>query len=114
MFGLSLEKIVIVLAVAAFIIGPQRLPEYAAKLATLVKTVKSMADGAKDRITSEMGPEFQDTDWKKLDPRQYDPRRIIRTALLDDEPMPVIGRPSQRQEPSAKLLPGEDFQEPAA
>jgi sec-independent protein translocase protein TatB len=111
MFGLSIEKIAIVLVVAAFIIGPQRLPEYAAKLAQFVKTVKSMADGAKDRITSEMGPEFQDTDWKKLDPRQYDPRRIIRSALLDDEPMPVIGRaaPSERKE-----LPGEDFREPAA
>ena len=63
-FGISTEKIIIVLAVAAFIIGPQRLPAYAGKLAQLVKTLRSMADGAKDRITSEMGPEFQDTDWK--------------------------------------------------
>ncbi len=34
-----------------------------------------------------MGPEFDDLDWKKLDPRQYDPRRIIREALTDDEPV---------------------------
>jgi sec-independent protein translocase protein TatB len=32
-----------------------------------------------------MGPEFDEVDWKKLDPRQYDPRRIIREALLDDD-----------------------------
>ncbi|HEV7169154.1 MAG TPA: Sec-independent protein translocase TatB, partial [Micrococcaceae bacterium] len=31
-----------------------------------------------------LGPEFEDVDWRKLDPRQYDPRRIIREALLAD------------------------------
>jgi sec-independent protein translocase protein TatB len=37
-----------------------------------------------------MGPEYDEIDWKKLDPRQYDPRRIIRDALLDDEPEPQL------------------------
>ncbi|MET1019756.1 MAG: Sec-independent protein translocase TatB, partial [Microterricola sp.] len=37
-------------------------------------------------MRDEMGPEFDDVDWKKLDPRQYDPRRIIREALTDDTP----------------------------
>ena len=87
MFGLSFEKLLIIMVVAVFIIGPQRLPEYAAKLARLVKWIKSYADVAKERVSKEMGPEFDDMDWKKLDPRQYDPRRIIRTALLDD---PVV------------------------
>jgi sec-independent protein translocase protein TatB len=45
-----------------------------------------MADGAKERLREEMGPDFDDVDWKKLDPRQYDPRRIIRQAL-DDNPL---------------------------
>lgn len=44
-----------------------------------------MANGAKDRMREEMGPEFDEVDWQKLDPRQYDPRRIIREALMDDE-----------------------------
>jgi sec-independent protein translocase protein TatB len=50
----------------------------------LVKAVRSMTDSAKERMRDEMGPEYDDVDWKKLDPRQYDPRRIIRTALLED------------------------------
>jgi len=38
-------------------------------------------------MKDELGEGFEDLDWKKLDPRQYDPRRIIREALLeDDEP----------------------------
>ena len=32
-----------------------------------------------------MGPEFDDVDWKALDPRQYDPRRIVRDALMADD-----------------------------
>ena len=58
--------------------------------------MRDMATGAKDRVREEMGPDF-DVDWKKLDPRQYDPRRIIREALTDVDPFaepekPVVAR----------------------
>jgi len=82
--NLTFEKILIIGILAVFLLGPDKLPEYAAKLARLVRQLRDMANGAKDRMRDEMGPEFDDVDWKKLDPRQYDPRRIIREALLDD------------------------------
>ena len=66
--------------IAAFVLGPERLPQYAQKLAQLVKSVKRMAEGAKSQLSEEIGEEV---DWKKLDPRQYDPRKIIRDALAD-------------------------------
>ena len=83
-FGLTFDKLLIILVIAVFLIGPDRLPGYAAQLARLVRSLRSMADGAKERMREEMGPEFDEVDWKKLDPRQYDPRRIIREALLED------------------------------
>ncbi|MEP6842415.1 MAG: Sec-independent protein translocase TatB [Pseudolysinimonas sp.] len=83
-FGLTFDKLIIIAVIAVFLIGPDRLPGYAAQLARLVRSLRGMADGAKDRMREEMGPEFDEVDWKKLDPRQYDPRRIIREALLDD------------------------------
>ncbi|WP_410783263.1 twin-arginine translocase TatA/TatE family subunit [Leifsonia sp. SIMBA_070] len=86
MFGLTFDKLLIVAVIAAFVIGPERLPAYAAKLGQLVRSLRDFANGAKDRMRDEMGPEFDDVDWKKLDPRQYDPRRIIREALLEDSP----------------------------
>ena len=49
-----------------------------------------MVDGAKNQLASEMGDEFNDVDWRKLDPRQYDPRRIIRDALIED-PVRAVG-----------------------
>lgn len=83
--GLTIDKILVILVIALFVLGPERLPYYAKKLGDLVRNVKHMADGAKDRLRDEMGPDFDDVDWKQLDPRQYDPRRIIRDALLEDE-----------------------------
>ena len=89
-FGLTFDKLLIILVIAVFLIGPDRLPGYAAQLARLVKTLRGFADGARDRMREEMGPEFDEVDWRKLDPRQYDPRRIIREALVDDEAAPVV------------------------
>jgi sec-independent protein translocase protein TatB len=82
MFGISGEKLLILGVLAAVVLGPDRLPYYAQQLAKLVKSVKRFADGAKDQLSAEVGEEL---DWKKLDPRQYDPRRIIREALIEDE-----------------------------
>lgn len=86
MFGLTFDKLLVIGVIAVFLLGPERLPYYASQLARLVRTLRDLASGAKDRMREEMGPEFDEVDWKKLDPRQYDPRRIIREALLDDEP----------------------------
>lgn len=88
LFGLTFEKLLIIGLIAVFLLGPDRLPYYAQQLARLVKSLRDMANGAKQRMREEMGPEFEDVDWKKLDPRQYDPRRIIREALLEDEAEP--------------------------
>lgn len=86
MLGLTMDKVLILGILAVFLLGPERLPHYAAQLGRLVRQLRAMANGAKDRMRDEMGPEFDDVDWKKLDPRQYDPRRIIREALIDDAP----------------------------
>jgi Sec-independent protein translocase protein TatA len=104
-FGLTFEKLLLIGVIAVFLLGPERLPGYAAKLAQLVRTVRDMANGAKARMKDEMGDDFDDVDWKKLDPRQYDPRRIIREALLDDEPATPAVRPVTRAPGSVRPEP---------
>ena len=86
---MTFEKLLIIGILAVFLLGPERLPYYAGKLGELIRQLRRMADGAKDRMREEMGPEFDEVDWKKLDPRQYDPRRIIREALVDDDAAPA-------------------------
>jgi sec-independent protein translocase protein TatB len=82
-FGINGGEFVVLLIVAAIVLGPERLPEYASQLARLVRNLRQMAAGASQQVRSELGDEFQDVDWSKLDPRQYDPRRIVREALAD-------------------------------
>ncbi len=96
MFGLTFEKLLLIGVVAVFIIGPERLPAYSQKFGNLVRSLRDMASGAKDRMRDEMGDEFDEIEWKKLDPRQYDPRRIIREALMEDSspaPPPKVVAP---------------------
>ena len=97
--GLTFEKLLLLAVLAVVLLGPERLPRYAAQLARLIKSVKAFADSAKDRVRQEMGPEFDEVDWKKLDPRQYDPRRIIREALLEEEQPaapPAVVKPARQ------------------
>ncbi|MFT4211969.1 MAG: Sec-independent protein translocase TatB [Microbacterium sp.] len=89
-FGLTIEKVLVIAVIAAFLIGPERLPKYAQFLAQFTKRARDFLRDAKTRMKDEMGPEFDEADWRRLDPRQYDPRRIIREALLDDPPVATV------------------------
>lgn len=78
------DKLLLIGIIAVVLIGPERLPGYAEKLGQFVRNARDYLRSAQDRVKDEMGSDFDDLDWKKLDPRQYDPRRIVREALLDD------------------------------
>ena len=79
-------EFILLVVLAVVVLGPERLPEYAAKLRPAGPPGRAMADSAKGQLREQMGPEFDDIDWQQYDPRQYDPRRIVREALIDDTP----------------------------
>ncbi len=83
MFNINGWELVIIFVVALLVIGPERLPGYVARLRAGVREAKRFAEGAKQQLREQMGPEFDDIDWTAYDPRQYDPRRIVRDALAD-------------------------------
>lgn len=84
MLGLTFDKLVILVVIAAFVLGPQRLPAAAADLGRFARTLRNLAQDTTSRIREEGGPDLDDFDWTRLDPRQYDPRRIIRDALTSE------------------------------
>jgi len=92
--GVNGWEFILLIVLAVVILGPERLPEYAAKLGRLVRQARAMAEGAKGQLREQMGPEFDDIDWRQYDPRQYDPRRIVREALLDPSPTEADGSSS--------------------
>ncbi|TNU73513.1 Sec-independent protein translocase TatB [Miniimonas arenae] len=77
-------ELVLLTVIALLVIGPERLPSYAAQLGRLVRELRALAKGAGEKVRAEMGDELDEL--RTLDPRQYDPRRIIREALADDPP----------------------------
>jgi Sec-independent protein secretion pathway components len=85
-FDINGWEFVILVVAALLVIGPERMPEYSAKLARMVKQVRGLADAAKVQLREQMGSDFDDVDWKQYDLRQYDPRRIVREALMDEGP----------------------------
>lgn len=99
MLGINGLELVVLAIIAVVVLGPERLPEYAAQLARLVRSLRRMATGAREQLREEVGPELDEVDWRKLDPRQYDPRRIIKEALLDD--MEDVFKPVSSGAPTA-------------
>lgn len=92
MFGVNGWEVILLALIAVFVLGPDKLPDYAAKLARGIRKLRVMAEGAKGQLKDQLGPEYEDINWRQYDPRQYDPRRIVREALvepLDDAFSPV-------------------------
>ncbi|WP_144877171.1 twin-arginine translocase TatA/TatE family subunit [Microbacterium sp. 1.5R] len=88
-FGITFEKLLLIGLIAVLLVGPERLPRYAESVAKLARRAGEFLRDTRTRVRDEMGPELDDVDWRKLDPRQYDPRRIIRDALFEDDRAPT-------------------------
>jgi hypothetical protein len=75
-------------------------PASAAGVFTRNLAAAAPVQDARTRVDDELGD--TGVDWEALDPRRYDPRRIVRQALLDDPPAardvpknrPVAPRPA--------------------
>lgn len=89
LFGINEYEFVLIVLIALLVLGPERLPEYAGKLARAVKSLRRYAEGARAQLKDQMGPEFEQVDWAAYDPRSYDPRRIVREALADVDLRPA-------------------------
>lgn len=98
------QEFVILLLVAVVVIGPERLPRYAREFRGWVTRVRDLVSETRASVRDELG---DTVDFAALDPRQFDPRHIVRDVL--SEPAPVTsersdGRAARRR--SAHLAPG--------
>ncbi len=89
MFSINGGELLVLVVVALVVLGPERLPQYAQQLGRFVREAKAFALKAREQVRTEMGEEFDDVDWQALDPRRYDPRRIVRDALFDGDDDPL-------------------------
>lgn len=81
MFGIQGPEFIFLAVIALVVLGPERLPKYAAEAGRLMRQLRGMADTAKSQVVAELGPEFQDIRMSDLDPRTF-----VSRQLLGDEP----------------------------
>ncbi|MGC5166447.1 Sec-independent protein translocase TatB [Luteimicrobium sp. DT211] len=115
MLDINGGELLVIAVLAAVLIGPERLPEYVKQVTAFARTARTWVVQARDRVTDELGPEGAGVDWAQLDPRRYDPRSIVREALLEDLLPGGVRRPAASVEdvvvrlpPGAVELPGPD------
>lgn len=63
------SEIIVILVLGIILFGPEQLPELARKLARVYKYLLGIANGARDSIASQLGPEYADLKVTDLTPR---------------------------------------------
>jgi sec-independent protein translocase protein TatB len=87
MFGMGWPEMFVIAVVATLVFGPEKLPELARQAGGFVRTLRQMAENAKNDLGREIGQ-----DLSGLNLRDLDPREIVRRNFLDDDdttPPPV-------------------------
>lgn len=82
MFGqLGWGEIIVILLVGLFVFGPERLPGVAKDAGKMLRQLRAMANGVRDDIRTELGPEVADLDLASLNPRTF----VAKHLLGDDD-----------------------------
>jgi sec-independent protein translocase protein TatB len=75
----GIGELLMIGVVALFVVGPQRLPKYAADAGRMLRQLREMARQASASVKEELGPEFADVEIADLHPR-----RFVRKHLFED------------------------------
>ncbi|MGH3766644.1 MAG: Sec-independent protein translocase protein TatB [Pseudonocardiaceae bacterium] len=97
MFNIGWGEFLILLVAGLLILGPERLPEAAAWLGRTMRQVREYANGAREQLRSELGPEFDELrapledlrglrsfNPRSFNPRGFNPTSAITRHLFDD------------------------------
>jgi sec-independent protein translocase protein TatB len=104
-------EIGMLLVVALLVFGPDKLPSVARDAARLLRELRSMAQGARSQLKSELGPEFADFDLDSLNPRAFVRKHLLEgddllDGLNDDDPR----KPADRTSTPASQPPPKEAQ----
>ncbi len=77
-------EFLLLMIVAVILFGPEKLPELARKAAKVVNYVRTMAGTAQEQLTKELGPGFENLDFRDLNPRAFVQKHLL------DEVQPIV------------------------
>ena len=97
-------EIAVIVVLALFVFGPERLPGMAADAGRGLRQLRLYIKGMTDDLKSELGPELGDVDLASLNPRAFVQKHLFADDE-NDEIDPSVNRPMSRA--GAPLGPGE-------
>ena len=109
-------EILVLLLVALFVFGPDKLPQVARDAARMLRELRNMAQGARNQLKDELGPEFADFDLDTLNPKAFvrkhlfedqDPLEELRRDPFRDNPLDDNGNGHRRSTEPQRLKDGE-------
>jgi sec-independent protein translocase protein TatB len=83
-FGIGALELVALAVVAMLVLGPDKLPRYAADAARVLRQVRRLANDAKAEMSRELGPELQDISMADLNPRSLVRKHLLEPVDLDN------------------------------
>lgn len=113
MFGIGLPEMILILALALIVVGPDKLPDLARSLARTILDLKKTAEGLKESFREEGNP------LEEIRPELEDAARSLKNNLLEqpasaweqDTPFPGINPPSPDAPQAPQTVVDADFTE---
>ena len=85
--SLGWPEIGLLIVVALFVFGPERLPKMIAEAGRMIRALRTMANNAREDLKTELGPELGDLDLTSLNPTSF-----IKKNLFDgQDPAEALG-----------------------
>jgi len=91
-FGMGWPEILMIGMVGVVVFGPDKLPDLAKQAGRFIRTVRRMAENAKNDLGREIGEDFSG-----LQLRDLDPREVVRKNILGDGDTSVAPTPRTRE-----------------
>jgi sec-independent protein translocase protein TatB len=89
--GIGPGEFIALAVLAIIILGPEKLPRYAAEAGRMLRNLRGMASDAKAEVRKELGPEFSDFSLSDLTPKG-----LVRKHLLDPIDIDSLDGPDER------------------
>ena len=103
MLDIGAGEFIALAIIALIVLGPEKLPRYAAEAARMLARLRGVATSARADVRRELGPEFQDMSLGDLNPRS-----LVRKHLLDPIDLDSLDAFGEKTEkPAARRGPGE-------
>jgi sec-independent protein translocase protein TatB len=102
-FDIGPLEFIALAVIALLVLGPEKLPRYAADAARMLRQLRRMANDARAEVGRELGPEFQDISMADLNPRTLVRKHLLEPMDLDD--LDDVGRSGSSGTPEKPAAP---------